>query len=180
PDAADDQDAEDDLAGIEQRLAVHDHVADAGRGADQLGDDHVGPGPAQHQPQDLGDFGRAIGQQHAADDLAVARPQRVGRLDQVAARVADHHRYHQDDLEERADEDDEELLRFAGAGPEDEQRNECRRRKVAGKGDERLEEALDRLVGAHRHAERHADRGGDEKAAEDAPDGGEDGEYGTV
>ena len=45
--------------GAEQRLAVGDHVADAGGGADQLGDDDVGPRPAEHQAQDLGDLGRA-------------------------------------------------------------------------------------------------------------------------
>src|SRR5512147_42274 len=55
PDHADDDDAEDDLAGVEQRLAVGDHVADAAGGADQLGDDHVGPRPPQHEPQRLGD-----------------------------------------------------------------------------------------------------------------------------
>ena len=55
PDHADHDDAEDDLAGVEQRLAVGDHVADARRRADQLGDDHVGPRPAEHEAQRLGD-----------------------------------------------------------------------------------------------------------------------------
>ena len=54
-------DAEDDLAGVEQRLAVGDHVADAARRADQLGDDHVGPGPAEHEAQRLGDLRRGAG-----------------------------------------------------------------------------------------------------------------------
>ena len=62
PDDADHDDAEDDLAGREQGLAVDDHVTDAGRRADQFGHDHVGPGPAQHQPQRLEDLGRRSGQ----------------------------------------------------------------------------------------------------------------------
>src|ERR1041385_3131304 len=52
-DHADDGDAEDDLARVEQRLAVGDHVTDAARGADQLGDDDVGPRPAEDQAQAL-------------------------------------------------------------------------------------------------------------------------------
>src|SRR5882762_969176 len=52
-DDSDHNDAEDDLAGIEERLAVGDHVSDAARRADQLGDDHVGPRPSQHQTQRL-------------------------------------------------------------------------------------------------------------------------------
>src|SRR5438270_2138267 len=67
-DDADDHDAEDDLAGVEQRLAVGDHVADAAGGADQLRDDDVGPRPAEHEAQRLGDGRRAGGQQHAPDD----------------------------------------------------------------------------------------------------------------
>src|SRR5438034_3062772 len=46
------------LAGVEQPLAVHDHVADAAGRADQLGDDHVGPCPAEHQAQGFGDLDR--------------------------------------------------------------------------------------------------------------------------
>ena len=88
-DEADDDDAEDDLVGRQQRLAVGDHVADAARGADQLGDDDVGPGPAEHHAQHLGDLGRGAGQQDAPDQAAVGDAQRVGRLDQVAPRVAD-------------------------------------------------------------------------------------------
>ena len=124
------------------------------RRADQLGDDHVGPGPAEHHAQRLGDLRRGAGHQHAADDAAVAGAERVGRLDQVAPRVADGHRDHQHELEERADEDHRQLLRLADAGPQDQQRNEGRRRQVARERDERLEERLDRLVGAHRDAER--------------------------
>ena len=116
-DHADDDDAEDDLAGGEQRLAVDDHVADAGRRADQLGDDDVGPGPAEHEPQDLGDLGRGGRDQHARDDAPVARAQRVGGLDQIAARAADADRHHQDDLEHRADEDDEQLLQSRRCRP---------------------------------------------------------------
>src|SRR5438105_9776316 len=50
-DDADHDDAEDDLAGVEKRLAVGDHVADTARCADQLGDDHVRPRPTEHQTQ---------------------------------------------------------------------------------------------------------------------------------
>ena len=120
------------------------------RGADQLGDDDVGPGPAEHHAQRLGDLGRRAGDQHAADQAAVARAQRVGRLDQVAPRVAHGHRDHQHQLEEAADEDHRQLLRLADAGPQDQQRDEGAGRQVAREADEGLEEGLDRLVRAHR------------------------------
>ena len=166
PDHADDDDAEDDLAGGEQRLAVDDHVADAGGRADQLGDDHVGPGPAEHEAQDLGDLRRSGRDQHARDDALVAGAERVGGLDQVAPRVADRDRDHQDDLEHRADEDDQQLLHLADAGPQDQQRDEGGGRQVAREGDERLEERLDRLVGAHQDAERHGDQRRQDEAAD--------------
>ena len=50
-----------------------------------------------------------------------------------------------------------ELLHLADAGPQDQERNERGGRQVARERDERLEERLDRLVGAHRDAERHRD-----------------------
>ena len=62
-----------------------------------------------------------------------------------------------------------ELLRLADAGPEDQQRDEGARRQVAREAHERLEERLDRLVRAHRHAERQREQRGDDEAAEDAP-----------
>jgi hypothetical protein len=71
-DQADHDDAEDDLVGRQQRLAVGDHVADAAGGADQLGHDDVGPGPAEHHAQGLGDLRARTGQQHARTMLAVA------------------------------------------------------------------------------------------------------------
>src|SRR5438105_10384311 len=70
PDHADHDDAEDDLAGVEQRLAVGDHVTDPARCADEFGDDHVRPRPSEHQPQRLGDRGRGVRQQHPAHDTA--------------------------------------------------------------------------------------------------------------
>src|SRR5215470_14956302 len=74
-DQTDDHDAEDDLARVEQGLAVGDHVADAAGGADQLGHDDVRPRPAEHQAERLGDVGGARGQEHAAHDAAGARAQ---------------------------------------------------------------------------------------------------------
>src|SRR5882672_10473576 len=49
PDHADDHDAEDDLARVEEGLAVRDHVSDAAGGPDQLGHDDIGPRPAEDQ-----------------------------------------------------------------------------------------------------------------------------------
>src|SRR3546814_6822564 len=48
------------------------------------------------------------------------------RSHQVAPRGADGHRHHQDELEDGADEDDQQLLGLADAGPEDQQRDEGR------------------------------------------------------
>ena len=84
--------------------------------------------------------------------------------------LADRHRHHQDDLEHRADEDDEQLLHLADAGPQDQQRDEGGGRQIARERDERLEERLDRLVGAHQDADRHRDQRREHEAAEHAPD----------
>ncbi len=51
--------------------------------ADQLGHDHIGPGPAQHQPQDFGDLRRRARNQHAAHDAARRGAERVGGLHQI-------------------------------------------------------------------------------------------------
>ncbi len=145
-------------------------MADAARRPDQLGDDHVGPCPAEHEPQRFRDHRRGARQQHAPHDPARGGAERVRRLDEIAPRPADRHGDHQHDLEERADEDDQQLLRLADACPQDQQRDERRRRKVARERDEGLEERLDGLVRTHRDAERHADQRGEDEAAEHAPD----------
>ena len=69
-----------------------------------------------------------------------------------------------------ADEDDEQLLQFTNARPQDQKRNEGGGRQIARKGDERFEEGFDRLVGAHQHAERNGDDRGQHEAADHAPD----------
>src|SRR5690606_22628281 len=170
-DQSDDEDAEDHLPGIEQALAVHDHVADAALGTDQLGDDDIGPGPAEHEAQDLGNLRRGAGQQHAQHDARAAGAQRLGGLHEVEPAAADGDGNHQDDLENRADDDDAELLRLADAGPEDEQRDEGGGGKVAREGYEGFEEGFDALEGAHQDAERHGEDRGDDEAADHAPDG---------
>jgi len=145
------------------------HVADAAARTDQLGDDDVSPGPAEHHAQGLGNFRRRAGQEHAADQAGVAAAQGVGGLDQVAPCIADGHRDHQHQLEEAADEDHRQLLRFADARPEDQQRDEGTRRQVAGERDEGLEEGFDGFVGAHCHPQRQGQRGGNQEAADHAP-----------
>src|SRR3712207_8665261 len=50
----------------------------------------------------------------------------------------------------------------------DQQRDEGACRQVAGEGDERLEERLDRLERPHRQAKRHADRRRDREPPDDA------------
>src|SRR5262249_1010478 len=107
---ADDNDAKNDLPRGEQRLAVGDHVTDSGRWADQLGDDDVGPSPAQHQTEDLRNLRWAGGDQHARDDPPIAGAQCVGCFHQIAPGVAHADSHHQDQLEHRANEYDEQLL----------------------------------------------------------------------
>ncbi len=80
-------------------------------------------------------------------------------------------RDHQDDLKHAADEDDEQLLHLADAGPQDQQRNEGGRGQIARERYERFEERFDRLVGAHQDAERHRDHRRDHEAADHTPDG---------
>ena len=115
-------------------------------------------------------LGRGGRDQHARENAAVARAERQRGLDQIAPHAADRDGDHQDDLEHRADEDDQQLLHFADAGPQDQQRDEGGGRQIARERDERLEERLDRLVGAHQHADRHRDQGGEDEAADHAPD----------
>ena len=151
---------------LEQRLAVGDHVANARGRADQLGDDDIGPGPAQHQPQDFRDLGGGAGNQHPLDDARRLRAQRVGGLHQVLARRAHADRDHQQDLEHRADEDHQHLLQLADARPQDQQRNEGRRRQVAAERDEGLQKRLQALVRPHGDAQRHGDERRQHEAAE--------------
>src|SRR6266542_6152503 len=54
PDDPDHHDAEDDLARVEESLAVRDHVPDPAGGPDELGHDDVRPRPAEHETQRLG------------------------------------------------------------------------------------------------------------------------------
>ena len=173
-DAFDDDDAEDDLPGRHQRLRIDDHVADAGRGADQLGDDDIGPGPAEHEPQRFGDIGGRSRQQHPPNDAPVGSAQRIGGLHQIASGIGDIDGDHQDDLEHRPDEDHQQFLHFADAGPQDQERHEGRGRQVAGKRDEWLEQRLDRLVGPHGDADRHGNDGSQHETADHAPDGDAD------
>jgi hypothetical protein len=77
---------------------------------------------------------------------------------------------HQDQLEHGADEDNQQLLRFAEASPQDQQRDECRGGQIARERDERLEEGFDGLIGAHQNAERHGDERRQDEAADDAHD----------
>ncbi|MPM44513.1 hypothetical protein SDC9_91191 [bioreactor metagenome] len=106
-------------------------MSDAGGRADQLGDDHIGPGPAQNQAQGFRDARSSTGNQHPLDDAGIAGTQGVGGLHQILACTAHGHGHHEGDLEHRADEDDQQLLCFAHAGPEDQQRNEGRCGQVA-------------------------------------------------
>jgi hypothetical protein len=64
-----------------------------------------------------------------------------------------------------------QLLRLADAGPQNEQRDEGRRRQVAREADEGLEEGLDRLVRPHRDAQRQGQCRRDHEAADHAPHG---------
>jgi hypothetical protein len=64
-------------------------------------------------------------------------------LDEIAPHAADTDRDHQDELEHRADEDHQQLLQFADAGPQDQQRDEGRGRQIAREGDEGFEKGLD-------------------------------------
>src|SRR5207244_13097063 len=72
-------------------------------------------------------------------------------------------------MEAQADKKDQRLLQSADARPQDQQRDEGRRGQITGKRDERLQEGLDRLIGAHQNAKRHSDDGRQRKAADDPP-----------
>ncbi len=138
PDEPDEDDRrEDPIVGAVLRLLV-DEVGDAGADADQLGDDEVGPGPAEqhaHVGVDVGDDPR---QHHLGDERAPRGPQRLRRLQQrridPPGRVGDD----QDLLEERPDEDDGDLGRVLDPQHRHRQRAERRRRQVAEEFDERL------------------------------------------
>src|SRR5690606_14109840 len=97
-DEADDDDAEDDLPGSEPRLAVDDHVADARRRAYQFRDDDIGPCPAEHEAQRLGDLRRIGRYDDALDDTVIGGTKRIGRLHKVTSGIADGYRDDQDEL----------------------------------------------------------------------------------
>ncbi|MNU85197.1 hypothetical protein D3C71_749350 [compost metagenome] len=150
-------------------MAIGDHVANAARRPNQLGHDHIRPGPAQHETQGFGNVGRGTGDEHARDDAFMACTQRVGCLHQVAPRAAHSHGHHQRDLKDRTDEDDQNFLRLANAGPQDQQRDKSRGRQIAAKRNEGLKERLDALVSTHGNAQRHGDDCGQDEAAEHTP-----------
>ena len=116
-------------------------------------------------------LGRGGRNHHAREDAAVARAKRKRGFHQIAPHAGDRERHHQHDLEHRANEDNQQLLHLADAGPQDQQRDEGRGRQIARERHERLEERLDRLVGAHQDAERHRDQRREHEAADHAPDG---------
>src|SRR5205814_3507441 len=62
------------------------------------------------------------------------------------------------------------LLHLADARPQNQQRNERRRRQIARERYERLEKRFDRLVRAHRNAERDSQDCREDEPADDAPD----------
>ncbi|OBQ31497.1 MAG: hypothetical protein AN485_23860, partial [Anabaena sp. MDT14b] len=162
-------DAEDDLAGVQQRLAVGDHVPNARGRADQFGHDHIGPGPAQHQSQNLGDLGRGTRNQHPLDDARRRGAERVGGFDQVTPRCAHAHRHHQHNLKHRADENHQHFLQLANARPQNQQGDKGRGGQIAAKGHKGFEEGFHPFVRAHRNAQRHGDQAGQNEAGQHPP-----------
>ena len=93
-DDADDDDGGVDVVEVLVARLLGDEPGDAGAGADQLGDDQIGPGPAEQDALIAVEVGQDARDHHAAKQLAGAfRAERQGRLDQrdieLARRVGD-------------------------------------------------------------------------------------------
>ena len=100
------EDAEDHLPGVEQPLAVHDHVADARTTRRPARPRSRRSRPSRARGAGVSAIcGAAPGSITRRTMPARVGAERVRGLDQVAPRRADDHRDHQDQLEHRADED---------------------------------------------------------------------------
>ena len=125
--------------------------------------DHIRPCPAEHEPQ----VPRCRARQQYALTMPVSSRRACRPLDEVGPRIADNHRDHQHQLEERVMKITSSFA-IADPGPQDQQRNE-RGGRQARERDERLEECADRPMRPSR-SERHREDRRQHKSANDAPD----------
>src|SRR6185437_8624810 len=136
-------------------------------GGDQLGDDEIGPRPAERDAQRVDHPWHGRRDENARHHRAAVGAQRVGDIQQVV-------RYRPRDvgdedelLEEGAEEDDRDLLPDVDADPQDEQRDERADRDVAHEIGDRLDRRLDDLEAAHEDAERHREDRREDEAGHD-------------
>src|SRR5215471_12755157 len=168
PDDADGQNTREDHVRFHIALGRLDHIADPRAGGDDLGDDQIGPAPAegdaevvdhagQHRRQnDVAQHGAGLGAHGHADFDILARhaPGIVGDQEH--------------ELEEGADPQQRNLRSLADAEPSHRQRHQRRYRQVPYEVDHRLADRVDDAVGAHEDAERDGQHGGQPESHADA------------
>ena len=146
PMIADRQDAGEDF----RRLAIAprrpEFVADAGARGDDLGDDQVGPAPAERDAQAVDHVRQHGAEEHVLHQRAVVRAERPAGLDELlrhAPRVIGNEQH---ELEEGADPQERDLRAFADAEPDQRKRHQRRHRQIADEVDERLGECADGTI----------------------------------
>ena len=131
-----------------------DDEADARLGRDDLGDDQIGPAPAERDAEIVDQVRQHGAEGHVGQHLARLGAERVGDLD-IFVRHAPHVvGDEQHELEEGAEPEQEDLGLLADAEPDDRQRHQRRNRQIADEIDDRLERRADDAVAAHQDADR--------------------------
>ncbi len=144
-----------------------DVPGDARAGADEFGDDQVGPGPAQQDALVPVEVGQDARHHHPGDQAGAPGPQGLRRLEdggfQLAGGVGDDEHL----LEQGADDDDGDLGAVVDAQDGHRQGAEGGGRQVAEEFDEGLGQPAQGHIGAGQDAQGHADDGGQHEAPED-------------
>ena len=140
----------------EQKRLECDKPGDAGAGTDQLGDDQVGPCPAEQDALVAIEIGQDSRHHHLGEQAQAARAQRARRLENGCIEFARGVGDDQHLLKEGADDDDGDLRSVVDAQHRHRQRAEGRRRQVAEEFDEGLVESPQRGISAADDAQRHA------------------------
>src|ERR1700722_12787029 len=146
---------------------LRDEPGNARSRADQLRDDQVSPGPTEQDALIAVQIRQDAGDHDAHEQLAAARTEREGGLEQSRIELARGVGDDQHLLEKRADHDYRDLRSVVDAENRDGQCAEVRRRQVAEELDERLVQARDGGVRPAQYPDGHAQHRGDRESPED-------------
>src|SRR5258707_876873 len=117
-DDADHQDTREDLRRLYIALRRPDHIADTGIGSDDLGDDQIGPAPAEGYPQIVDHAGQHGRQEDVAHQFAIVGPERPAGLDILLRHAPGIVGDQEHELEEGAEPEQRDLRHLADPQPD--------------------------------------------------------------